>query len=658
MNIPAPHTPSPARPASVRLFKITVAALALAACATFGWHLLATGAIDRIGGVLILRTGDYFWQFIPGPALVIQWLAALLLIVLAITGGSRPAPATRQVGWGTFLMVWTALTLTLLLAAIQLSGFSLVMPSFAAIMALVAGLATWLLARPGQPAAPLATLARGLSDLLARPRSRALVMAALTALTLALAIVACRVIYQGNPLVTDSQSQIAQARLLLDGHWRLDISQSLRDVIAFPYATTTVPSFSQYPPGQILLLVPVLALGLPAQTINFLAGALTALLVMRLALRIYGAEASLIAGILMAGSPFILVMNGGAMNHVLTACLLVAALACLMPLAPGQTVGRGPWLAFLGGLCLGWAAATRPLTGLAHGLVWGLFAMALLLQGAWQWRQNRSRIPTAPPPLRTLAHGLLVTLGVVIPTAVFLFYNWKTTGNALVPGYLASNPELHRLGFRAGGAYPYSPLNALNNSAANLFSLNTLLLGWPTGSLAILAIWFIRTRLGLAERVLLALIATQTILYAFYQFHDLFLGPRFLFEIAPLLILLAAGGLASRLKGRDCRAGVLWLIIIAFSVSGGIAGLNWWSSKHGAAIAQHTALEQYLQKTLPVDRDTVIVLREPAEEMIGRHFSPPRPGQPTLWFVPAKKEAQARKLPELQGFQWLYYPSK
>ena len=516
-------------------------------------------------------------------------------------------------------------------------------------VAVAALLAGYVLFHPGEDPTPAERLGRALA------RGGGLKTCAVLALAAgAVAVLSWRGVYGGHPIITDSQSQIAQARLLLTGHWRLDVSQTLRDVIAFPYAIAQVPSYAQYPPGYILTLVPVLGLGLPAQTIDILAAAATVALTALLARRVAGRAAAIAAGLLMLGSPFFLLMSGSGMNHTLTAFLLTACACCLLPLlsreADDASARARRGLALAGGFCLGWAVMTRPITGLAHGLVWGGVWLGLLAE-PWlraQGAARRSRLRAL------LGRGGWIALGLLVPAAIFLYYNTRTTGHPLRLGYQVSNPGLHRLGFHWSGPYRFTPLDALHHLAASGFALNGCLFGWACGSATPLLFWWLRTRLRRRERIVLALILTQGLLYTLYQFFDLLLGPRFLYELLPFLAVLAAAGLAPLLR-RGGRAGAtLWLVLILLSTFGGFEGYDWWSHKLSLIVTHHQRLESFIQAHLPLPQPTVILLPATYDEMVGRHV-PALRGETPLWFILQSRAAQARRLPELAGYQWLQF---
>jgi hypothetical protein len=357
--------------------------------------------------------------------------------------------------------------------------------------------------------------------------------------------------------------------------------------------------------------------------------------------------------LLLLGSPLMLLMSVGAMNHSTTCLMLWLAAWGLMPEPRGvapRPLRRDLAMTAVGGLALGWAMMTRPLTGLAHGMIWGMTWLALLAEALW-WRA-----PERVRPGRLLARLGAALAGLTLPALIFLFYNRATTGHALRLGYQASNPLLHRLGFHGAGtgALRYMPLDALNNLASDLMSLNRAMLGLAIGSWTLLLVWWLRTRLPRHHVILAGLVLMQLLLYKLYQFHDLFFGPRFLFEALPGLALLAGAGLALALRGGGLRAGAAFAALGILTVGAACEGIDAWAVKFNGIAGDHLKVQRFVESVLPVDRPTVLVVPHRYEEMVGRWF-PASPGSPPLWFVVQEKLAAARALPELDGYQWFTF---
>ena len=575
-----------------------------------------------------LRTGDYLWQYSLSPRLMTGWLGAMVAAV-ALTGW-WPKRLTPQRTSTQRIVLAAALFAVGYLALAQWTGDPWGEGLLLLVLAVAAVIASYVLLESGKRPPLLARL----GDALRRVPLHWTMFIGLAGGCL-VGYLAWSRVYFGQPLIIDCQSQIAQARLLLAGLWRLEISQPFRDAIVFPAGVETVPSYSQYPPGHVLLLAAVMKFGLAPQTVNIVATGLMATVTAAVAGRLGGRAAGLVAVILLLGSPFLLAMSGGAMNHATAALLLSVAIWCFLP-AEGQTpLNRQTWVLMLGGFCLAWAIATRPLTGAAHAAVWAAVWLALARK-------------VNPQAIR----GLWALLGMAPPLGFLLFYNWTTTGHPFVFGYQVSNPALHRLGFVSTSVVSFTPLDALHHLAANFLSLNVMMFGWAIGSWTLLLVWLARTRFSIAERVLLSLIAAQTAAYASYNYHDLIVGPRFLYELMPAFAILAARGLTPLLRRGGRMAGAVWLVLILFAVGGGGEGYLFWSARYERLVLGSTHVQQSVEKIVRgMNRPTVITVSGVDSVMVGRWFGPQAGRQP-LWFVLKDRADQARKLPEFEGYAW------
>jgi hypothetical protein len=462
--------------------------------------------------------------------------------------------------------------------------------------------------------------------------------------------------FGGHVTIIDALAQVAQARLMLLGHVTLTMPQRVRDVVNIPAFVESVPSYSQFPPGYLVLLPPLIACGLPVQLVNIAASGGVVALTAALARRLTGSRlAGLIAAIMLACSPFFLVLAGTAMNHSVTCLALMTAAWCFLPAGPAPTRAQARARALLGGLMLGWAATIRPLTALAHGLAWCGVWGTCLWEDAWRRRSGRrpsARLDRAAPSvLRGVA---LVALALIPPLAGLAIYNLETTGHALRLAYRVNSPVMHRLGFFKAGEFSYGPLNAVENYVADLFDLNLVMLGWPIGSWVAAAPWWLRTRLGRGERALLALVAMQGLCYGLYNYHHLVLGPRFQYEALPLMIVLVAIGLAPLLRRGGQWSGILAAVLLALTLCGPLVAFARFGRVFEKGVISNDRIERFMRQLLPIRRPTVVVFPRGYIDSFGC-YSPHDPGQPDLWFVNETDAAQARAVPELAGCDWVKF---
>ena len=629
------HSSEIARSARLTRFKIGATLVACAAIGAYLLQLRATGNLAVRDGFFKLNAGDYHHVWSLDLTLAIRAGAGVLFFLLAAgLVPDRLIPRRRPIQAAAIAVI---LALALSITLTPMLNLSPTDPVAFGLALGIGALAGWLLTDPGPAGRLLPSLAS-----LHRRLPPAVLYFAGALLGAAAGWISWRLIHQGLIVMTDSQSQISQARLLASGHLTYPIGAGLRPLIEVPAVLTTVPSYSQYPPGYILALVPVIAARLPAQIFNLLATALLVPVTAALARQVAGRAAIPAAILMLAASPFLLVMPGSAMNHVLCALVLTAAALCFLPIVAGGAAAASVARCAAGGLFLGWAVTIRPVTGLAHALVW-LAALLLLA-----WRDRR-----APSGARWTVRVFAWTIaGLALPAAIFMLYNAGTTGHPLRMPYMVSNPELHRLGFRDGGTQPYSPLDALDNLAAGAIYLNLIFLGWAIGSWVALLVWWNRTRLTPGERVLAALIVGQTFLYALYHFFDLLLGPRFLFEILPLAVVLAAAGLAPTLRAGGRGAGLLLIVLLLFTAQALRDGVEHWKLKFSLITGAAASMYHFMESQGPRSRPTVVLITPPHNEVVGTWF-PALPGEPPIYFILDSNEEAARRRPELAGFDWI-----
>lgn len=621
---------------SLLVFKWLVTLVAAACAVGYASRLVAHRHYVFEYGVLNYYTGPFHFAFPVNDLWVLSVVCAAAFFVFYGLGFR-----TRSRGSRALAIALAATAFELMLARDWFGSVEVL--SREALFALAVGaLAGWLLTAPDGPGSWLGRL----GDAAARSPAWLVVLAGLAA-----GLLVCHEswlrVYLRQAIVTDAQSQIAQARLLLTGHFTHPILQPLRDVVEIPYALKTVPSYSQFPPGYVLALAPAIAAGLPAQVVCTLAGGVLVALAAWLAFRLAGAAAGWAVVLMLAGSPWMWVMGGTAMNHVPCAALLLATACCWLPLVTDPVSRPAPLRVAAGGLCLGWAVSTRPVTGLAHGLVWGaivlIVAAVSLRRAAPAW--------TRAFPRRVIPWAVA---GLIVPAAVFLVYNAQTTGTPFKMAYTANNPAGHVLGFRSSGPVPYSLADAADHLAATLLSFNFILLGWFVASWVGLLVWWKRTRLGRAEWILLALIAAQMFLYGLYHFFDLLLGPRFLFELLPLFVILVALGLAPELRRGGAIAGATLAILALLALSSIGAMVTKHKDKYYTIVSRGVQVEEFMNGLEPRRRPTVVVIDPPYDEMIGSWF-PAVGGEPPIYFIHKANVARARALPELQGFDWVEF---
>jgi len=385
-------------------------------------------------------------------------------------------------------------------------------------------------------------------------------LAALGFVAAAEAAAASWLLFDRTPPLIDAWVQAFQARVFLSGRLVAPLPPSPAH-----FATLFTPIgargwFSQYPPVHSLLL----ALGLAAHAMwlvtPLLAAALPACLY--LLARPGGDErVARLAAALALLSPFVIAMDGSAMNH-LPAALCVAL--GLWAAADGTLSARvaGAVLGAASGLTLG----LRPLDGMVLAVVAGA-ALLLRLAGAARGatRDDATAERGAAAVTRALLAAAATGAVTLLPTLV---YNAATTGHVLRFTYTDVWGSL--LGFdRVPWGQRLTLARAVGNTALDAHQLNVYLLDWPLPvSVLIAAGLWMRPRLDPALRVAAAYLLGIVASLFFYFHRDVLFGPRLLFSAVPAVLVLLATALvriagARRALGwRGISLGDLALVIL------------------------------------------------------------------------------------------------
>ena len=396
-----------------------------------------------------------------------------------------------------------------------------------------------------------------------------------------LAAVLSSVVFGRIPHVQDSIAQLFQARIFASGRlWAP--SPSLREFFDYAHMINDGRWYCQYPPGHALFLVPGVWLGVP-WLINPILGGLSIYGTYALAREAFGVMAGRVATLLGLFSPFLVLMASEFMAHVSGLCVMTWFIVFCLRWERAGRIRDG----VAAGSCLLFAVLIRPYTAFAVALPVLAHAGASL----------RGRMGFAWRPLAwTLAGG---AAGVLL----LGLYNWGTTGDPLVPGYIRLYGPSHGLGFGKGSwGPPHTLARGLRHAAQSLGSLNQRLFEWPLTSLWPLAVAWIpigrrggtvaptrtdeQLRPGIPHaRVLLTAIpAAVLVAYVLYWYHDLCFGPRYLYEaLGPILALSAFGlvrtgeFLSRRFRtSRDRYVHPRWILLVILGVLFGLASIVGW----------------------------------------------------------------------------------
>lgn len=308
-------------------------------------------------------------------------------------------------------------------------------------------------------------------------------------------------------------------------------------------------SYPLFQPGWPLLLAVFWKLKIPGSAPAFA----TALLVVagsRLADRLYGRVASVIAGLLLVTSGFLHVVGGAYFAHSLAAALLCAGLEGLHWALTEKDPRKAHLGALLGGVAAAWLVITRLPTALTL-----LAAIVVAVPVLGLARTPGRRWPVlAPAARRPLAVFLAVAaLGPITQAA----WNVRTTGRALeLPQdrYFAQtedNPNCHRLGFGdevgcnrehpkevPAEGYTFERAMQVTTMRWNVFRADAWGTGW---AIAVAALFVLRPRRRSDALVVVGAVGPLVVYFGFY-YHAIQHGARLYADLmGPLAVAIAAG---------------------------------------------------------------------------------------------------------------------
>ena len=363
-------------------------------------------------------------------------------------------------------------------------------------------------------------------------------VAAVAVLLAGAALAMCLAGFSGNPRNVDGFAQLFQARIFLSGRlWAPPPPPAeIGNFATLHMIVGPARWFSQYPPGQALVLAAGLAAG-AWWLLNPLFAVALVVGTYRTARWCAGESTARLAALLLCLSPFVVAVAGSEMSHLPAAAL--GMLAAAASTAAGRDWRRAGLLA---GVLLGVLAAFRPLDAVAAAAP----AAVILLMAA-------------PPSRRVAALAAAGVAGVMLTLPLF-WYNAHTTGSWHELGYTYLWGPNHSLGFHpVPWGIPLTPARAVGLTSLDLHQVDAYLFDAPFPVLVLVAVAFVaaRRRLEARDAVPVAGAAALVGLLFFYWHRDVFYGPRFLFTAVPWMVVLVARGLVLlRRSGREILPGV------------------------------------------------------------------------------------------------------
>lgn len=354
-----------------------------------------------------------------------------------------------------------------------------------------------------------------------------------------------------GPISNDEQAYLAQAQMFARGELSEEVigpacpdniahcPTHQRQMMERREPDGTVWRYSKYPPGTSLALTPGVALGVPGLMVMLL-GFLDLWLMLKLGRR-FGLAAPAWAPLLLATTPFFLLVHTSFQSEVFTLPAALLGYLCLLRLRDGDGSVRGNALAM--GACSGWIFLCRPLTGV-------VFALSCL-----------PNLVSRPRRLVFAVLGGLPFLG------LFLYWNKLQTGDWLLTTYQVY-------------AERFGPWFA-DGSLKDVYGNGDVLLGWwrqaarlgvstfatlGVSALGFWGLWRARRRDG-GTSLLFAVGLVVAYSFHWYPGHWAYLGPLYDFEALGFLTLgvfviidQAPGSWRRGLPLAACIAGIIFFM--------------------------------------------------------------------------------------------------
>jgi hypothetical protein len=325
-----------------------------------------------------------------------------------------------------------------------------------------------------------------------------------------------RVVLQDYANISDEYVYRLMAQMFAEGSLSVP-SPEPREFFNFMHVLNDGRFCGKYPPGWPSLLAIGFWIGLP-WLVNPLVTMATLVLLYRIALKHFSAEAANFLLLSTLANPFILFLSASYYSH--PACLLF--LTCFLGAYLDSWVSPDGYRAYvLMGVGAGLAFLVRPYTAVA-----AVAPLAIV--------RVRENLKAGHPPANLGRLGLAAgVFGLFV--AVLLWYNYEITGNPLLQPFSKYDPHDHP---RLDLTWVEWKETLKLNLGSRLLELNTSL---PLSLFFLFLYLFMReTRLNKKGSVLILMGASQFIAYFFYRFHGMILhGPHYVYECTAGLLLIS-----------------------------------------------------------------------------------------------------------------------
>lgn len=382
-----------------------------------------------------------------------------------------------------------------------------------------------------------------------------------------LSAAASRSPFERLPHLEDEFAYLFQARLLARGQFVMETPEPGRSYWQPFVVDEAGARFGKYPPGWPLLLALGALAGQP-WIVNTLLAALTVALTYRLGRELFGPVTGLIAALLTATSPLLILLSGTLMAHPAATLWGVLFWWAVWRLAGSpHTTHRTPW-AIVGGIALGMAANTRPLTAIGLALPVAVAALIITLRGGLALVRNRHNWTYLGNILRTgwmatriarsgimlwwrgQAHkvrltALLLTVA-ALTGGLTLLHNASATGNPFANLYTLVW-EYDRIGFgECCGRSGHTLARGIEHLRDDMALWAADLFGWRVAGVGLSWALPLLGLIALRQRVwawlLAGVLASLALVHVAYWIGAQTYSARYYAEATPMLAILGAAG--------------------------------------------------------------------------------------------------------------------
>ncbi|MGD8813973.1 MAG: hypothetical protein PVI78_05800 [Anaerolineales bacterium] len=343
-------------------------------------------------------------------------------------------------------------------------------------------------------------------------------------------------IFEHMPHVEDEFANLWQAHVMAQNEIALP-SPPVPSAFLVPFVVDYQGlRFAKYPPGWPAAL----SLGVRVSAtylVNPLLAGLSVWLIYRLGSKIARPEIGVLAALLAATSPMLLMLSGTLMPHPLSLFLTLAFILAWMDLFPHRKLiaderSKLPagLLMAIAGMSLGLLILTRPLTAAGIALPFMLHGLIVVFQG----------------PRRKRWQAAITAMIVLAMASLMLLWQAALTGDPWLNLYTLWWPY-DKVGFGPGFGHSeggHNLLSALLTMRCNLRAGMHDLFGWPYSSWLFLPFGLFALRRNRDGWMALAIFPSLVVVHLAYWVGSWLFGPRYYFEAIPGLAITSALGIA------------------------------------------------------------------------------------------------------------------